>query len=109
MYRTKTLGFTVHADGLRAEMRDDDLATVGELRGTVPENVIALADAIRERYNAPLIILGRVEELRTVPVFGSLTTQHPQWRVIHEGERKLMTREEVMDLVFAMEFVEDSK
>lgn len=59
-----------------------------------------LAGEITERYNAPLIILGRSEELH----LGA-----PMWHVIHEGRRTQMRMDEITDLTHAMEFVEDSK
>jgi hypothetical protein len=95
VYSTKTLGFRLSTDGLSAVIADDDLSDVGELRGTVPENVLALSEEIRSRYNAPLIVLGRLEEFRGTS---------PLWATIYEGEHQKHTLDEITDLTHSLQF-----
>lgn len=88
-------------------VRDADREIVALTFGATQEEANAQAAQIKQWLDAPLLVLGRANELRTIEgPARHLTEQVPQWHVIHEGERKLLTRAEIDDLVFALEFVE---
>lgn len=96
---TKNLSYCLANEGNGLALIDDENEAVALLESIVsPEHQTALADAITDRYNAPLIILGRSEELRP--------TKEVQWNVLHDGGRKLMTRSEMEDIMYALEFTE---
>lgn len=78
---------------------DDDMPLADIPHGEDSTRAEALADEIIDRYNAPLIILGRS---LVIHVSGK-----EQYHVIHEGERKLMTMAEITDVTYATEFVDE--
>lgn len=96
----KELDFHVASSVGQTYLTDDDGERVAVMEGGVSRAAQDLANEITDRYNAPLIILGRVEELRAVD-----ERLRPQWRVILEGQRALMTWAEIEDYTNALPFV----